>query len=139
MSVILVSAGRFWIDWNGVVWYNESVVNRNLTEVIMKVNNSLLVALKKVLLIIFGLLQGTIGNYLGLLGLAFAFPQTDSYSKDYDEDMFLVPFGYVMMLTWLIVTIAAVILLRKNKANLLSYVIPWVIGFIGCLIVIKLW
>ena len=139
MSVILVAAGRFWIDWNGVVWYNESVVNRKLTEVIMKVNNSLLVALKKVLLIIFGLLQGTIGNYLGLLGLAFAFPQTDSYSKDYDEDMFLVPFGYVMMLTWLIVTIAAVILLRKNKANLLSYVIPWVIGFIGCLIVIKLW
>jgi hypothetical protein len=139
VSVILVAAGRFWIDWNGVVWYNESVVNRNLTEVIMKVNNSLLVALKKVLLIIFGLLQGTIGNYLGLLGLAFAFPQTDSYSKDYDEDMFLVPFGYVMMLTWLIVTIAAVILLRKNKANLLSYVIPWVIGFIGCLIVIKLW
>lgn len=139
MSVILVAAGRFWIDWNGVVWYNESVVNRNLTEVIMKVNNSLLVALKKVLLIIFGLLQGTIGNYLGLLGLAFAFPQTDSYSKDYDEDMFLVPFGYVMMLTWLIVTIAAVILLRKNKANLLSYVIPLVIGFIGCLIVIKLW
>ncbi|WP_302747327.1 hypothetical protein [uncultured Ruminococcus sp.] len=137
--MILVAAGRFWIDWNGVVWYNESVVNRNLTEVIMKVNNSLLVALKKVLLIIFGLLQGTIGNYLGLLGLAFAFPQTDSYSKDYDEDMFLVPFGYVMMLTWLIVTIAAVILLRKNKANLLSYVIPWVIGFIGCLIVIKLW
>ena len=48
----------------------------------MKVNNSLLVALKKVLLIIFGLLQGTIGNYLGLLGFAFAFPQTDSYSKD---------------------------------------------------------
>ena len=43
----------------------------------MKVNNSLLVALKKVLLIIFGLLQGTIGNYLGLLGLAYAFPQTD--------------------------------------------------------------
>lgn len=65
----------------------------------MKVNNSLLVALKKVLLIIFGLLQGTIGNYLGLLGLAFAFPQTDLYSKYYDEDMFLVPFGYVMMLT----------------------------------------
>lgn len=105
----------------------------------MKVNNSLLVALKKVLLIIFGLLQGMIGNYLGLLGFAFAFPQTAPGAKDYDEDMFLVPFGYVMMLTWLIVTIAAVILLRKNKANLLSYVIPWVIGFIGFLIVIKLW
>ena len=54
MSVILVAAGRFWIDWNGVVWYNESVVNRNLTEVIMKVNNSLLVALKKVVVIRMG-------------------------------------------------------------------------------------
>lgn len=118
--------------------YNGDAVNRDLSGV-MKVNNSLSVALKKVLFVIFGLLQGTIGNYLGLLGLAFAFPQTDPYSKDYDEDMFLVPFGYIMMLTWLIVTIAAVILLRKNKANLLSYIIPWVIGFIGCLIVIKLW
>lgn len=105
----------------------------------MKVNNSLSVTLKKVLFVILGLLQGTIGNYLGLLGLAFAFPQTDLYSKDYDEDMFFVPFGYIMMLIWLIVTIAAVILLRKNKANLLSYIIPWVIGFIGCLIMIKLW
>lgn len=102
-------------------------------------NNSLSVTLKKVLFVILGLLQGTIGNYLGLLGLAFAFPQTDLYSKDYDEDMFFVPFGYIMMLIWLIVTIAAVILLRKNKANLLSYIIPWVIGFIGCLIMIKLW
>ena len=102
-------------------------------------NNSLSVTLKKVLFVILGLLQGTIGNYLGLLGLAFAFPQTDPYSKDYDEDMFFVPFGYIMMLIWLIVTIAAVILLRKNKANLLSYIIPWVIGFIGCLIMIKLW
>ena len=105
----------------------------------MKVNNSLSVALKKVLLIIFGLLQGMIGNYLGLLGLAFAFPQTAPGAKDYDEDMFFVPFGYIMMFTWLVVTIAAFILLRKNKANLLSYVIPWVIGFIGCLIMIKLW
>lgn len=105
----------------------------------MKVNNSLSVTLKKVLFVILGLLQGTIGNYLGLLGLAFAFPQTDLYSKDYDEDMFFVPFGYIMMLIWLIVTIASVILLRKNKANLLSYIIPWVIGFIGCLIMIKLW
>lgn len=105
----------------------------------MKVNNSLSVAFKKVLLIIFGLLQGMIGNYLGLLGLAFAFPQTAPGAKDYDEDMFFVPFGYIMMFTWLVVTISAFIFLRKNKANLLSYVISWAIGFIGFLIVIKLW
>lgn len=102
-------------------------------------NSNSSVIFKKVLLVIFGLLQGTIGNYLGLLGLAFAFPQIDPYSKDYDEDMFFVPFGYIMMLAWLIVTIAAFILLRKNKANLLFYAIPWAVGFVGCLIMIKLW
>ena len=102
-------------------------------------NSRLPVILKKVLLAIFGLLQGTIGNYLGLLGLTFAFPQTAPGSKDYDEDMFFVPFGYIMMFTWLVVTIAAVILLRKNKANLLSYMISWIIGLVGFLIVIKLW
>ena len=105
----------------------------------MKVNSSLSVIFKRIVFDVFGFLQGTIGNYLGSLGLVFAFPQTDSYSKDYDEDMFFVPFGYIMMLTWLIVTISAFILLRKNKANLLSYIIPWIIGFIGYLIVIKLW
>ena len=112
--------------------------NRNLRGIV-RVNNRLSVIFKKVLLAIFGLLQGMIGNYLGLLGLAFAFPQTDPGSKDYDEDMFFVPFGYIMMFTWLVVTISAFILLRKNKANLLSYVIPWIIGFIGFLIVIKLY
>ena len=106
---------------------------------VVSVNSRLPVILKKVLLAIFGLLQGTIGNYLGLLGLAFAFPQTAPGSKDYDEDMFFVPFGYIMMFTWLVVTIAAAILLRKNKANLLSYMISWIIGFVGFLIVIKLW
>lgn len=105
----------------------------------MKVNSSLSVIFKRIVFVVFGFLQGTIGNYLGSLGLVFAFPQTDPYSKDYNEDMFFVSFGYIMMLTWLIVTISAFILLRKNKANLLSYIIPWIIGFIGYLIVIKLW
>ncbi len=121
-----------------IIWYNGNVVNRDLSGGV-KVNSDLSLKFKKVLLVIFGLLQGTIGNYLGLLGLAFAFPQIDSYSKDYNEDMFFVPFGYIMMLAWLTVTIAAFILLRKNKANLLSYAIPWAVGFVGCLIMIKLW
>ena len=73
----------------------------------MKVNSSLSVIFKRIVFVVFGFLQGTIGNYLGSLGLVFAFPQTDPYSKDYNEDMFFVPFGYIMMLTWLIVTISA--------------------------------
>nr|DAO81515.1 MAG TPA: Protein transport protein SEC61, Protein, Sec63, Sec71, Sec72, Sec66.68A [Caudoviricetes sp.] len=53
--------------------------------------------------------------------------------------MFIVPFGYIMILAWIIVTISAFVFLRKNKANLLSFLIPWIIGLIGCLIAIKLY
>lgn len=93
-------------------------------------------AIRKIFLAILGLLQGTLGSYLALLGWAFAFPETSSGAKDYEEDMFFVPFGYIMMFTWLVIMITAIILLRKNKANFLSFIIPWFIGLVGCLTVV---
>lgn len=42
--------------------------------------------LEKIGLSIFGLLQGTLGSYLVLLGFAFAFPESTPDSKDYEED-----------------------------------------------------
>ena len=90
--------------------------------------------IKKILLAILGLLQGTLGSYLALLGGAFAFPETSSGAKDYKEDMFLVPFGYMIMIAWLAIMIIAIILLRKNKANLLSFIIPWFVGLVVCLV-----
>ena len=92
--------------------------------------------IKKILLAILGLLQGTLGSYLALLGAAFAFPETSSGAKDYKEDMFLVPLGYMIMIAWLAIMIIAIILLRKNKANFLSFIIPWFVGFVGCLVVV---
>ena len=53
-------------------------------------------AIKKICLGILGLLQGTLGSYLALLGWAFAFPETSSGTKDYVEDMSFVPFGYLV-------------------------------------------
>ena len=50
-------------------------------------------AIKKICLGILGLLQGTLGSYLALLGWAFAFPETSPGTKDYVEDMSFVPFG----------------------------------------------
>ncbi len=41
--------------------------------------------LKKVGLPVLGLLQGTFGSYLVLLGFAFAFPDSAPGSKDYDD------------------------------------------------------
>lgn len=58
-------------------------------------------AITKILLAIFGLLQGTLGSYFALLGWAFAFPETSPGAKDYAEDMLFVPLGYMIMFVWL--------------------------------------
>lgn len=90
--------------------------------------------LKRMGLSVLGLLQGALGSYLALLGFAFAFPGTTPGSKDYDEDMLFVPVGFVIMFIWLAVMITAIVLLRKNKANLLSFLISWLIGLGGFLV-----
>lgn len=91
-------------------------------------------AIKKILLAIFGLLQGTLGSYLALLGWAFAFPETSPGARDYAEDILFVPFGYMLMFVWLVIMITAIVLLRKNKTNLLSFILPWFMGLVGCLV-----
>lgn len=90
-------------------------------------------AIKKILLAILGLLHGALGSYFALLGWAFAFPETSPGAKDYAEDMLFVPFGYMLMFVWLVIMITAIILLRKKKANLLSFILPWFMGLVGCL------
>ena len=72
-------------------------------------------AIKKIGFSIYGLLQGALGSYLALLGFAFAFPTSTPDSKDYEEDLFFVPLGYIIMLIWLAVMVTTFIVLRKNK------------------------
>ncbi len=84
--------------------------------------------IKKIGLSLYGLLQGTVGSYIALLGVAFAFPQSSPGSKDYEEDMFFVPLGFIIMLMYLAIMITTFVLLRKSKANLLVFIIPWLIG-----------
>ena len=90
--------------------------------------------MKRIGLAILGLLQGTVGSYLAVLGFAFAFPGTSPDSKDYEEDMMFVPLGYIIMALWLAVMIISILSLRKNKANLLSFIILWLVGVIGFII-----
>ena len=92
--------------------------------------------IKKICLVILGLLQGTLGSYLALLGWAFAFPETSPGAKDYVEDMSFVPLGYFIMFAWLAIMITAMILLRKNKANFLSFILPWFMGLVACLVAV---
>ena len=90
--------------------------------------------LKNVGLSIAGLVQGTVGSYFALLGYAFAFPDTEPGMRDYEEDMFFVPWGYVMMLIWAAVMISIIIALRKNKANIIIFIFSWFAGLIGCIV-----
>lgn len=92
--------------------------------------------LKKAGLSVFGLIQGTIGSYLALLGFAFAFPESTPDSKDYEEDLFFVPLGYIIMFIWLAVMIAAFLFLRKKKADLLSFFIAWLVGVAGFAVIV---
>ncbi len=90
--------------------------------------------IKNIGLSIAGLVQGTAGSYFALLGYAFAFPDTEPGMRDYEEDMFLVPWGYVMMLIWVAVMIFIIIALRKNRANFISFLLSWFVGLIGCVV-----
>ena len=93
---------------------------------------------KRIALGIFGALQGLFGSWWALAGFAGAFPGTEPGTKDYDEDMWFVPFGWGMMLTWVVVMAVTVILNHKRKANLLIFLLPWLIGTVTFFIVTTL-
>ena len=90
--------------------------------------------IKKIGLSIAGLVQGTLGSYFALLGYALAFPDTEPGMRDYEEDMFFVPWGFVMMLIWVVVMVSIIIALRKNKVNVISFLLSWAIGLIGFIV-----
>ena len=54
--------------------------------------------MKKVLISLWGLLYGIIGGFLGILGIAFMFPESSPGSKEYEEDRFFIPIGVIMLL-----------------------------------------
>ncbi len=41
-----------------------------------------------------------------------------------------------IIFVWLVIMITAIILLQKNEANFLAFIIPWFIGLVGCLTVV---
>lgn len=92
--------------------------------------------IKRLMISILGLLQGAIGSFFAMVGLAFAFPETEPGSMDYEENMSFIPLGIFLMIAWLAVMIYAVIRLRKSKNDLLSFMLCWVIGTGGFLLYI---
>lgn len=106
----------------------------DIEQMIWKEKSVFMNIIKKVILSVLGLLQGTLGSYLALLGLAFAFPGTAPGARDYEEDMLFVPFGYLIILIWIAIMASAFIFLHKNKTNFLAFIVSWIIGLVGTLI-----
>lgn len=94
---------------------------------------------KKILLIMLGMIQGFFGSFAAILGFAAAFPGTSLGAKDYEEDMLFVPLGYLIMILWVVVMATAFIRLRKSKSNLLMFTISWIVGVVGIGVVFYLW
>ena len=86
---------------------------------------------KRTVISILGLLQGAIGTFFAIVGLAFAFPDSEPGSLEYEDDMSLAHLGYVLMTVWLVVMVYAVIRLRKSRKDLLSFLLFWFIGTCG--------
>ena len=95
--------------------------------------------IKKVLLGLYGVLQGFFGSWWLLISIAAIFPQSVPGDKDYDEDRWFVPFGFGMLLLWLAVMAVTIFLNRKDKAHLLSFLLPWAVGTGGLLLWGFLW
>lgn len=123
----------FFIENDDGIWYNIGIQAERKSK-IKERNRIVKNLLKRIGFSIYGLLQGTLGSYLALLGFAFAFPNSTPDSKDYEEDLFFVPLGYIIMLIWLVVMVTTFIFLRKNKANFLSFLIAWLVGLGGFLL-----
>ena len=90
--------------------------------------------MKRIALGIFGVLQGVFGSWWLFGGIAGAFPGTEPGTKDYDEDMWFVPFGVGMILIWLAVMTVTVILNRKDWKSLLAFLLPWGAGTAGLIV-----
>ena len=95
--------------------------------------------IKNIFLSIWGLFHGTIGSYTLLLGYAFAFPETEPGMKDYEEDMYFVPLGFIIMIVWIILMLITILKLRKKISNLVVFLASWISGVIGFLIFLMIY
>lgn len=84
--------------------------------------------MKKVLISLWGLLYGIIGGFLGILGIAFMFPESSPGSKEYEEDRFFIPIGVIMLLICLVTAIISYYKLRKSKSDIIIFSAALIIG-----------
>ncbi|MDD6844413.1 MAG: hypothetical protein PUE32_02465 [Clostridia bacterium] len=93
--------------------------------------------MKKILIGLFGIVQGIIGTLWNMLALAFILhPGSAPGTKDWEEDQMFIPVGYAMLVVWLIFMFFSFYKLKKNKKDIIAFLITWLVSIAICIVVI---
>ena len=91
--------------------------------------------LKKILIALHGLFQGFIGLWWSFAGIAFiTHPDSSPGTKDWEEDKDFIPFGYLMILIYLIILAVSFYNFKKEKSDIIAFIISLAVGIAGFLI-----
>lgn len=91
--------------------------------------------LKKILIALHGLFQGFIGLWWSFVGIAFiTHPDSSPGTKDWEEDKDFIPFGYLMILIYLIILAVSFYNFKKEKSDIIAFIISLAAGIAGFLI-----
>lgn len=87
--------------------------------------------MKKVLIGLWGILQGVIGTIWNMFALAFMIhPGSSPGTKEWEEDAMFIPVGYIMLVIWLTVMLFSYYRLRKRKTDMMVFSIAWLVSMI---------
>ena len=87
--------------------------------------------MRKVLVGLWGILQGVIGTIWNLYALAFILhPGSAPGTKEWEEDAMFIPIGYVMLIIWLVVMFLIYYKLRKRKSDMIVFSMAWLVSMI---------
>ena len=88
--------------------------------------------IKKVLIALHGLFQGFIGLWWSFVGIAFiTHPDSSPGTKDWEEDKDFIPFGYLMILVYLIILAVSFYNFKKEKSDIIAFIISFIVGIAG--------
>ena len=87
--------------------------------------------MRKVLIGLWGILQGLIGTIWNLFALAFILhPGSAPGTKEWEEDAMFIPIGYVMLIIWLVIMFFCYYKLRKRKTDMIVFSVAWLVSMI---------
>ena len=91
--------------------------------------------IKKILIALHGLFQGFIGLWWSVVGTAFiTHPDSSPGTKDWEEDKMFIPFGYIMILIYLIILTVSFYNFKENKSDVITFIISLAVGIAGFVI-----